>query len=133
MYKKRKEYCLRGHFRPLNRLGRICLECNRILDKKYLLANPDKMADKSLRHVFGPEAVGIRATMAREQNNMCKICGVPEMELNRRLHLDHDHKTGRFRGLLCKKCNSLLGFVNDNPKILEAAISYLEVLPLAAK
>jgi len=89
--------------------------------------------DRWLKSRFGSYAVTVRAIFARAQNNQCKICGVPEIKLNQRLHLDHNHSTGQMRGLLCKKCNSLLGFVNDNPIILKAALGYLEVTSLAAK
>jgi len=39
--------------------------------------------------------------------------------------VDHDHKTGKFRGLLCGSCNSTLGFAKDDTKILEKGIDYL--------
>jgi hypothetical protein len=41
--------------------------------------------------------------------------------------IDHDHVTGKVRGLLCKKCNSLLGFAGDSIQILRDAIEYLEI------
>jgi hypothetical protein len=41
--------------------------------------------------------------------------------------IDHDHKTGKVRGLLCRPCNLALGLVNDDPAILEEMIKYLKV------
>ena len=46
--------------------------------------------------------------MFEEQNGNCAICGLPE--LMRRLSVDHDHKTGVVRGLLCSSCNTKLGW-----------------------
>lgn len=54
----------------------------------------------------------------------CWICFKPPK--NRRLHVEHDHKTGRVRGLTCWRCNTLLQHANDDPAILERAAEYLE-------
>lgn len=54
----------------------------------------------------------------------CAICSRPPAE-NRRLHLDHCHATGRFRGFLCTNCNTGIGQLQDSPEILRAAITYL--------
>ncbi len=60
------------------------------------------------------------------QNNKCAICH-KEFKANRNTFIDHDHKTGNVRGLLCPKCNILLGTCNDNIEILKTAIKYLEI------
>jgi len=52
----------------------------------------------------------------------CDICGVEEGD--KKLLLDHSHVTGNFRGWLCRKCNSMLGFVNDDQDILLEAVRY---------
>jgi len=46
---------------------------------------------------------------------------------NKRLCIDHDHNTGIVRGLLCDKCNHLLGNATDSIKILLGAIKYLQI------
>ena len=56
----------------------------------------------------------------------CMVCGVPEAESFTRLHADHEHSTGKFRGFLCVKCNHMIGLANDNKHVLEAAYEYLE-------
>lgn len=57
------------------------------------------------------------------QNGCCAICGKPEEQEGRRLALDHDHQTGVVRGLLCYRCNSGLGFVEE---FIQRVNDYLE-------
>lgn len=62
------------------------------------------------------------------QLGLCAICH-GEMDRgqtsNKRLNIDHDHKTGKVRGLLCFRCNTGIGSLNDDPKVLASAIRYL--------
>lgn len=57
------------------------------------------------------------------QEERCAICG--ETPLRGVLYVDHDHETGKVRGLLCGACNSGLGQFRDDPNVLRAAIDYL--------
>lgn len=57
------------------------------------------------------------------QNGTCEICG--REVTGKALHIDHDHATKKYRGILCDKCNLLLGCANDDPVILSKAIEYL--------
>lgn len=64
------------------------------------------------------------------QLGACAICGKNEQPVEggrRGLHLDHDHVTGKRRGVLCSKCNQLLGWVKDSVEHLELAIAYLKL------
>jgi hypothetical protein len=45
--------------------------------------------------------------------------------LRKKLFVDHCHKTNKIRGLLCQKCNFLIGLANDSPQVLSLAIHYL--------
>lgn len=68
--------------------------------------------------------------LREQQNNLCAICGEIGFMMNDRvkstLNVDHDHKTGKIRGLLCHNCNRALGLLQDNVERLRKAITYLE-------
>lgn len=59
------------------------------------------------------------------QGGVCAICKRPPQGTFS-LHVDHDHRTGRVRGLLCFRCNNALGDLDDDPSLLRAALRYLE-------
>lgn len=63
------------------------------------------------------------ADLLRKQDGVCAICKKPDND--RTLSVDHDHKTNKVRGLLCKSCNRGIGFLQDDVKILAKAIEYL--------
>jgi hypothetical protein len=56
----------------------------------------------------------------------CEICGVNGKEFRKGLCYDHDHKTGKFRGWICLRCNFALGYAKENIDILKLLIKYLE-------
>ena len=58
----------------------------------------------------------------------CELC-----DRTARLCYDHDHKTGRFRGWLCGRCNLGLGSFEDNPELLRRAINYIVLNNIGAK
>ena len=62
-----------------------------------------------------------------KQNGLCAMCGLPpnDTDLQKNLVVDHDHETNEFRGLVHGRCNSVLGYAQENPVILRAAIDYL--------
>jgi hypothetical protein len=66
------------------------------------------------------------AVATRPRPSGCESCGDPPMAAHRlELCFDHDHTTGAFRGWLCFRCNSALGFLLDDPKRIEALAAYL--------
>lgn len=63
--------------------------------------------------------------MIKKQNNVCKICG-GKSKTGKRLTIDHDHQTGKVRGLLCFNCNTGLGHFKDDYSLLLLAAKYLK-------
>lgn len=62
----------------------------------------------------------------RPRPMLCEICGQPD-QAGRKLHYDHCHTHGHFRGWLCGKCNAGLGFARDDPEILMRMAVYLQM------
>jgi hypothetical protein len=62
----------------------------------------------------------------QEQSHKCAVCGIDETELTSKLHVDHNHTTGKIRDLLCTNCNTGIGMFKENIDNLAKAISYLE-------
>ena len=107
-------------------------------NRAYYQRNRDKMrADAAARyhatredqaHYFRARKFGITAAdfadMLDQQAGLCRICCEP-MRPGKETHVDHDHVTGRVRGLLCHHCNRGLGCFRDRPEVLEHAAVYL--------
>lgn len=58
----------------------------------------------------------------------CEICGKVQ---GQKLQPDHDHQTGALRGLLCTRCNTMLGYAGDSPEVLRGGAEYLLRKPTA--
>jgi hypothetical protein len=73
--------------------------------------------------------VGDYDVMLAAQGGGCAICGRAAHNGNdtRKLHVDHDHETGRVRGILCANCNRILGLAGDDTGILRKAADYLDL------
>lgn len=67
--------------------------------------------------------------MLKNQNSKCAICERTTHHKNfyHRLGIDHSHKTGKVRGLLCGNCNTAIGKLQESPLLLERAIDYLNL------
>jgi hypothetical protein len=76
-------------------------------------------------------SVGDVLSLAKAQGSRCAICKVHAKDIahdsfkHNPLVIDHDHKTGKVRGLLCPTCNLVLGHAKDDVNLLANAISYL--------
>lgn len=112
-----------------------CKDCAATRARQWARDNPERHRNtrraRELRETYGisPE---IYNTMLSGQGGVCAICGQPETRSHGRtgtefrLAVDHDHETGRVRGLLCQGCNRGIGFLGDNVDRLRKAADYLE-------
>ena len=131
--------CHKGHVGERYIKNDRCATCDRanaILQQKKNpeSANRRKQEYKD-RH---PESCLSRARIkaglpvpTRSSPVLCEACGDPEKRKNKQGHsqalaLDHCHKTGEFRGWLCKRCNQALGQFDDNPELIRKLAQYLE-------
>ena len=80
-----------------------------------------------LRYAYGKDAAFTVMALMRAQKGRCAICGRTSREADTpRLVVDHDHATGKIRGLLCNGCNAGLGFFGEVATRLLAAVEYLK-------
>lgn len=92
--------------------------------KQYIVQNVDKVKSAKLLNRYGISLEEFEKKLD-SQNRKCAICGV-QLDGNKRTHLDHDHATGKIRGILCWNCNGGLGNFSDNVERLQSAINYLK-------
>jgi hypothetical protein len=92
--------------------------------RQWALDNAEAVRSGHLRRKYNltPQEVD---RMQDEQGNACRLCEVPFSE-RKPPNVDHCHKTGRVRGLLCTACNTALGKFKDDPALLRKAALYVE-------
>lgn len=129
---------------PLNSLAKTCRRCRgRAAQKRYAEKHPDRVKRSrsayrrrnlrkvrerdrhhSLKKRYGISLDDYRA-MLSSQGGRCAICRGTRTARGRELAVDHCHKTGRVRGILCVHCNVALGQARDRVDVLRAMIRYL--------
>jgi hypothetical protein len=104
-----------------------CKECKKADQRQRWRTQSDEKRERhrlrSVERRYGLTPVEYDALLSA-QNGVCGICGGPQTGKN--WHVDHDHETGKVRGILCNGCNCALGNMRDDPKLLRAAADYLE-------
>lgn len=103
-----------------------CKACNDKRRKAYHHARPDRVRGYKLRANFGI-SLDQYNEMLVAQRSRCAICRTDSPGGRGTFHVDHDHVTGRVRGLLCHGCNTGLGLFGDSPTRLLQAATYVEV------
>lgn len=102
-------------------------------DRAWREANPERYKAIRQRSAFRARLKKRGITLEEyealldQQEGRCGICRTDKAGAKKDWCIDHDHASGRVRGLLCHHCNVALGSVRDNPEILRRMIRYLEV------
>lgn len=119
-----------------------CKICRSIRHKSFREENPNWQERRehyyeTSRWVALEKQYGVTRDMYEQmdkmQNNLCAICHQPETAREslrgtlKRLCVDHDHVTGKVRGLLCGHCNRALGNFKDDIQVVKNAVAYLEL------
>ena len=100
-------------------------------DKQYRFKNKDKAKkyqkeyNLKTKYNLTPDQYN---KMLSDQNNSCKVCNI-KFNINIKMitpHVDHCHTTGKIRGLLCMNCNTSLGFLKEDTKIMQKLIEYVK-------
>ena len=107
-----------------------CKTC--YVKKQQETYDPVKKRDENLKRLYG---IGLKEydRLLQEQGGCCAVCGGidPKGRLTGRggsitnFYVDHDHNTGKVRGLLCNTCNRTIGYIGDNTGTLTRMIDYL--------
>lgn len=92
-------------------------------ERKRYAASPLKWA-QHIQRKYGVTAEAYQGVMVT-QNGCCAICKASAADLGETLAVDHCHVSGAVRGLLCAKCNRMLGCANDRPDVLRGGAEYL--------
>ena len=92
--------------------------------REYRKRKPEAHVGYRLKKYYGMSLEGYNKLLV-EQDFKCKICKRHRDEISTMLQVDHDHSTGKVRGLLCNLCNMGLGCWQDDASIMKEAINYL--------
>jgi len=110
--------------RNLDGKASVCKVCSKKLGINRRKRDPLKYKNYLLNYFYGI-SIEEYNKLFTEQNGCCAICGRHQSEFNLKLAVDHDHISGKIRGLLCNTCNKGLGCFKDDINLLNKAINYL--------
>jgi hypothetical protein len=128
---KQKEY-RRSHPEQTRACQKRSYEKNKALRLAWMAeynARPEVKKQKRARNLVALYGITLQEYEAilAVQNGVCAVCGGPEISgRQKHLSVDHDHKTGAVRGLVCIGCNSALGLVGEDKARLLSLLSYIE-------
>lgn len=121
-YRDWQRFCSNDHAREFARTDPETVQKQRLLMSERYWSDPTVRTRARLnRHGLTQEQYDGLFT---KQGECCAICQSPDPR-TKYWHIDHDHVTGRVRGILCGHCNPGLGYFGDDPQRLRAALAYL--------
>jgi len=112
----------------------VCKKCLIIQRKEWRKNNPEVWNKQNSRHSLKRRynlSENDFIKLKIKQNNKCGICQNeetafdPRWKKTRNLSVDHDHKTGKVRGLLCTRCNTAIGLLKEDVNLFQQSINYL--------
>jgi hypothetical protein len=110
------------HPEKVNHSKGLCRTCyGKIYDKEHYQAHKQAKLDYLLKRNYNLTREEYEKK-CKEQGYLCLIC-----KRKSKLCVDHDHRTGKVRGLLCSSCNAQLGYFEFYTERVERMIKYLEV------
>lgn len=95
--------------------------------KRWAANNPEKKAKGNRRDAWKRQGIDpdLAETYYQEHRGKCDLCKSEFGANGRSLSIDHCHTTGRIRGMLCDRCNTVIGLFRDDPNLIQAAYQYL--------
>lgn len=102
-----------------------CADCNLISCSAWSKRNPNAKMKNYLVKAYGITFED-KVAMSDKQQNRCAICNTHQTQLKQTLAVDHDHKTGKIRELLCNNCNNALGRIKDSFELAIGLAKYLQ-------
>lgn len=95
------------------------------IHKEWRAKNPDRVRSAGFKNRYGITADDYDQ-MLQSQRGKCSICSRNQKDVRLPFVIDHNHETGKIRGLLCFRCNTGIGQLCDDIGLLKKAIAYLE-------
>lgn len=140
---KRNPLCACGNPKKVTKTGRLSQQCKECSQKTYTVwktNNPEKwrlmQRRARLKREYGISLEEFNL-MFENQNGLCAICN-RQMTIATTISpdlasVDHNHGTGEVRALLCYTCNTGIGNLRDDPRVLREAADYLEAYGFSPK
>ena len=102
-----------------------CKDCDKRQRKVHYINNKELSVNNNLLRKY---SISYEEYMElfNKQSGHCYICLIHQRDLKRAMAVDHNHKTGNIRGLLCNSCNVAIGNAKESIEILQRMIDYLK-------